>query len=635
MRKNLLILILILLVYNTTLMANPMQSLRSPNNMIELVINQGPKHITAIIKYKDKTVIPEIRFGLQEQNQTFHDNIKCLGFSKKAVIHEQYTAIHGKRSFCSNNGNTFIMNLENSQKKKLDIEFRVYNDGVCFRYVLSDSQTDSLRFINEFTTYRIHQEADHWMQKYIPHYEGDFPHERGNISQGEWGYPALVHYNNCWALLTEANNNRNYCATHLTNVNHNELYEVTYPHKEEGNGIGSTYSTALSPWTSPWRVIILGELKNIVESTLVEDVSDPCLLTETDWIQPGPASWIYWAYNHGTKDYKTCCEYVDLAATMHWKYVLFDWEWDQMQNGGTLSDAARYATSKGIKPLIWYNSGGKHNRVLSTPRDRLITTENRNREFKRLKEMGFSGIKVDFFESDKQHMINYYLDILEDAAKHKLMVNFHGCTLPRGWSRTYPHLMSMEAVYGAEQYNNSSYMTTAAARLNSTYPFTRNVVGPMDYTPVAFTNSQHPHHTSNTHELALSVIFESGIQHWADRPEGFYQLSDEAKSFMSTVPVAWDDTRFIEGFPGKYIVLARRKGTTWYLAGINGTDSHGKLCISLDFLQDTDYQMVLFSDGKENSQIRSQHKQVSRTDSIEIEWKAEGGFVACLKCNSN
>lgn len=312
MRKNLLIPILILLVYNTTLMANSIQSLCSPNNMIELVINQEPKHITAIIKYKDKTVIPEIRLGLQEQNQTFHDNIKCLGFSKKAVIHEHYTAIHGKRSFCSNTGNTFTMHLENSQKKKLNIEFRVYNDGICFRYVLSDSQTDSLRFINEFTTYRIHREADHWMQKYVPHYEGDFPHEKGNISQGKWGYPALVHYNNCWALLTEANNNRNYCATHLTNVNHDELYEVTYPHKEEGNGIGSTSPTALSPWTSPWRVIILGELKNIVESTLVEDVSDPCLLSETDWIQPGSASWIYWAYNHGTKDYKTCCEYVDL-----------------------------------------------------------------------------------------------------------------------------------------------------------------------------------------------------------------------------------------------------------------------------------------------------------------------------------
>lgn len=228
-------------------------------------------------------------------------------------------------------------------------------------------------------------------------------------------------------------------------------------------------------------------------------------------------------------------------------------------------------------------------------------------------------------------MVNYYLDILEDAAKHKLMVNFHGCTLPRGWSRTYPHLMSMEAVYGAEQYNNSPYMTTAASRLNCTYSFTRNVVGPMDYTPVAFTNSQHPHHTTNTHELALSIIFESGIQHWADRPEGFYQSSDEVKSFMSKVPTAWDDTRFIEGYPGEYIVLARRKGTTWYLAGINGTTSHKKLTVVLDFLQDANYQMELFTDGKKATQICTSCNQVSKYDKIETEWLPEGGFVACFK----
>ena len=523
------------------------------------------------------------------------------------------------------------MYLENPQKQKLDIEFRVYNDGVCFRYALSENQSDSLLFINEFTTYRIHRESDRWMQKYVPHYEGDFPHEKGNVSQGEWGYPALIRHNGCWALLTEANIDRNYCATHLTNTAHSEFYQIAYPHREEGNGVGSIHPATQTPWFSPWRVIILGELKNIVESTLVEDVSTPCFLTETDWILPGSASWIYWAYNHGTKDYRKCCEYVDLAASMHWKYVLFDWEWDQMQNGGTLEDAADYAVSKGVKPLIWYNSGGTHNRVSSTPRDRLITKENRNREFRRLKEMGFAGIKVDFFESDKQHMVNYYLDILEDAAKHKLMVNFHGCTLPRGWSRTYPHLMSMEAVYGAEQYNNSPYMTTAASRLNCTYPFTRNVVGPMDYTPVAFTDSQHPHRTTYAHELALSVIFESGIQHWADRPEGFYQLPDEVKSFMSNVPAAWDDTRFIEGYPGEYVVLARRKGTTWYLAGINGTTSHKKLTVALDFLQDGNYQMNLFTDGKEATRIRALCSRVGKSDKLETEWLPEGGFVACIK----
>lgn len=631
MLKNLFIFILLLLASNMSLIAKPLKSFYSPDRNIQLVIDKEQEHIMATVQYQGRIIIPEIRFGIQEQQHTFHSGMKCLGFSDETIIREQYSAIHGKRSYCSNIGNAFTMYLENPQKQKLNIEFRLYNDGVCFRYALSDNQLDSLCFINEFTTYRIHREADRWMQKYVPHYEGDFPHEKGNVSQGEWGYPALIRHNECWALLTEANLDRNYCATHLTNTAHCEFYQVAYPHEEEGNGVGPIYPVTQTPWHSPWRVIILGELKNIAESTLVEDVSLPCSLAETDWIQPGSASWVYWAYNHGTKDYRICCEYVDLAASMKWDYVLFDWEWDQMQNGGNLEEAANYAISKGIKPLIWYNSGGAHNRVSSTPRDRLITEENRNKEFRKLKEMGFAGIKVDFFESDKQHMINYYIDILKDAAKHKLMVNFHGCTLPRGWSRTYPHLISMEAVYGAEQYNNSPYMTMAASRMNCIFPFTRNVVGPMDYTPVAFTNSQHPHRTTYTHELALSVIFESGIQHWADKPEGFYQLSDEVKSFMSTVPAAWDETRFIEGYPGEYVVIVRRKGTTWYLAGINGTTSHKKLTVALDFLLDTNYQMNLFADGKESTQIRTFGRQVSRTDKLETEWLPEGGFVACIK----
>lgn len=631
MFRKLFISLLLLLANNMPLPAKCLQSFYSPDRNIRLVINKEQEGIFATVQYQRRTIIPEIRFGIQEQKQTFYGSTKCLGFSEETVIREQYSAIHGKRNSCSNIGNAFTMYLENPQKQKLNIEFKVYNDGVCFRYVLSEKQPDSLRFINEFTTYRIPREADRWIQKYVPHYEGDFPYEKGNVSQGEWGYPALIRHNECWALLTEANIDRNYCATHLTNTTHNEYYQVAYPNKEEGNGVGSIHPVTETPWSSPWRVIILGELKNITESTLVQDVSLPCSLVETDWIQPGSASWIYWAYNHGTKDYRICREYVDLATSMNWEYVLFDWEWDQMQNGGNLEDAANYAISKGVKPLIWYNSGGTHNRVSSTPRDRLITQENRNKEFRKLKEMGFAGVKVDFFESDKQHMINYYLDILEDAAKYELMVNFHGCTLPRGWSRTYPHLISMEAVYGAEQYNNSPYMTTAAPRLNCIYPFTRNVVGPMDYTPVAFTNSQHPHCTTYAHELALSVIFESGIQHWADRPEGFYQLSHEAKSFMSNVPTAWDDIRFIEGYPGEYVVLARRKGTTWYLAGINGTTSHKKFTAVFDFLQDANYQMNLFTDGKEATQIRTFCSQVSKSDKIEIEWLSEGGFVACFK----
>ena len=188
---------------------------------------------------------------------------------------------------------------------------------------------------------------------------------------------------------------------------------------------------------------------------------------------------------------------------------------------------------------------------------------------------------MDFFLPDGHEMVDYYLDILEDAARHHLLVDFHGCTIPRGWSRTWPNLMSMEAVYGAEWYNNNRRMTNAAAAHNATLPFTRNVIGPMDYTPCTFTDSQNPHITTDCHELALSILFESGLQHMADRPEAYLGLPEPVRSLLSGLPSAWDDTRLLAGYPGQSTVIARRSGDTWYIAGINGTNE--ELTIEPDY----------------------------------------------------
>jgi hypothetical protein len=207
-----------------------------------------------------------------------------------------------------------------------------------------------------------------------------------------------------------------------------------------------------------------------------------------------------------------------------------------MSNGGNIIDVVNYARSKGIKPLLWFNSGTSW--LSPTPVDCLLTHTKRVKEFKWLNKIGVYGIKVDFFAGDQQDMMQYYIGILKDAAQYHLMVNFHGCTVPTGWSRTYPNLMTMEAVYGAEWYNNAPVLTNKAAVHNTTLPFIRNVVGPMDYTPVTFSNSQHPHITTYGHELALSVVFESGIQHFADRPSAYESLPPKPKEFLEHVPVS-------------------------------------------------------------------------------------------------
>src|SRR5690606_18010595 len=365
----------------------------------------------------------------------------------------------------------------------------------------------------------------------------------------DWCYPALfnnVKDDTTWYLIHEADLDRSYAATKLDNTLTNSKYKVTLPGPEEG--VGEPLPVINLPWKSPWRVIIMGSLAEVVESNLVYDVSRPSVLTDTDWIKPGVVSWNYWSNNHGTKDYQIVTKFADLAAEMDWPYTLLDWEWDQMANGGNLEDAIKYIHSIGVKPLMWYNSG-MFKWVTSTPVDRMKTNESRMKEFAMLNKLGVYGIKVDFFLSEKQDMINYYIDILEDAAKFKIMVYFHGCIVPRGWQRTYPHLMTYESARGAEWYNNGPELTTTAPEHNNILPFTRNIVGSMDYTPVTFTNSQFTHITSYGHELALSVVFESALQHMADRPEGYQNLPDAPKTFLKHVPSTWDETKLLDGYP--------------------------------------------------------------------------------------
>jgi len=585
----------------------------SPDSRLRAELTQASTRTYLTIYRADNTQMVKTQLGLNTSIGNFTSNLVLLSATDPEIISETYENRHGKQLHVTAEANRLVAHYVNAKEQPMDIELRAYNDGIAFRYMLPNAEKQTIKFTSEATAYTIPQTAHRWLQQFVTSYEGDFPYQASGGKQGAWGYPALFEVKNTFMLITEANASRMYCSTHLDNSSSSSSYKVAYPYSWEGNSQGDVNPTwSGENWVSPWRLAIIGDLKDVVESTLVEDVSDATTMTDTDWIEPGRAAWIYWAYNHGTKDYKICCQYVDLAVKMGWEYVLFDWEWDAMTNGGKLEDAVAYAKKKGIKVLMWYNSGGPHNQVGATPRDRMLTHENRVKEFAWLKKLGVVGVKIDFFESDKQSMMAYYLDILKDAADVKMLVNFHGSTVPRGWSRTWPHLMSMEAVFGAEQYNNGDYMTGNGARINCLLPYTRNVIGPMDYTPVAFTNSQHPHTTTFAHELALSVAFESGIQHWADRPEGFYALPDEAQWHMMQVPVAWDEIRFLTGYPGKDFVVARRCGEHWCIGGLNGEKKAKTFDLSFDFLSaTTPLLLTLYADGADEKTFSITHYAIS------------------------
>ena len=537
------------------------QKVASPNGKLSLeTVGEGLR-----LSYENQLVldIPEVGY----EGQTAKP---ALCFVQK--VKADYQMLAGKRLHATNEANEYATPLGKNTK----LVVRLYNDGLAFRYELSQLADELLP--KEKTTYRIPEGVNRWFQQWTDAYEGFFPLTTsyktlpvrsfsGTFKSADgwnirWGYPALIEpRDGVFALLSEANIERLQSASCL--YNEGELYRVT----PDANTLHIT-----DDWHSPWRVAIVGGLADIVESTLITDVSEPCRLTDTSWIHPGVVSWIYWAYNHGSDDYNIICKYIDMAATLHLPYMLIDAEWDRMKDGKTVEDAVNYAKSKGVKPMIWYNSSVGWVDGAPTPKYRLNKPEDREKEFAWCEKIGVAGVKIDFFSGDNQMNMDYCLDLLECAAKHHLLVNFHGATVPRGWQRTYPNLLSTEAVYGAEWYNNVPTFTKQAASHNATLPFTRNVIGPMDYTPCAFSDSQHPHITSHAHELALTVLFESGLQHLADRPESFLAQPKEVQDFLSELPAVWDDTRLVMGSPGYFAVLARRSGNTWYVAGINGTD---------------------------------------------------------------
>ncbi|SHM49594.1 Glycosyl-hydrolase 97 C-terminal, oligomerisation [Chitinophaga jiangningensis] len=610
-------------------------TLTSPNGKIKIALHPVQTGTTGAwylsVACGQQEIIPNISLGLTRNDQDFSQQLKFLKAGKPRLVQDTYTALHGKRSACTNTANEVSYSFVNPTGAALNLVVRAYNDGIAFRYEFPE-KSGSYTVTDELTAYTIPNETTRWLEKWNPPNELLYSvMSDTSVQKGEWGYPGLFKskHDSCWFLLHEADLNGSYCGTKLSNLTNAATYKLTFPNPADGNGHGASQPVIQLPWQSPWRVIILGSLADVVASTLVDDVSAPAVVKETDWIKPGIASWNYWSSNHGTMDYKIVCAFADLAAAMNWPYTLLDWEWDAMGNGGKLEDAIRYIHSKGLKPLMWYNSGGPHTSVSSTPRNRLLTHESRVKEFTWLKQLGVAGIKVDFFESEKQEMIQYYLDILKDAADFKILVYFHGCLVPRGWSRTYPHLLTYEAVRGAEWYNYDPAFTTAAPIHNTILPFTRNVVGAMDYTPVTFTNSQFPHITSYGHELALSIVFESGMLHMADRPDGYEQLPDAAKSFLKNVPVAWDDTRLLDGYPGKNMILARRKGSSWYIGAISAALGEETKAIPFNFLPEgVKYRLTLITDGAHDKVLSTRYEVVDKSSTIDVKLLRRGGFVA-------
>ncbi len=426
-------------------------------------------------------------------------------------------------------------------------------------------------------------------------------------------------------------------AIHLQPEAPGGLYRARLPEADETYGVAPQHASVTLPWVSPWRVIVVGDRAGAIpDSTLVTDLARPSEQPDTSWIKPGVASWSWWSDMSSPNDYARLVPFVDAAAKLGWSYSLIDLGWHQMQGGGDIKKLVDYAAAKNVGLIVWYNSAGRHNQVPDAgPKDLMNDPMLRDAEFARIAALGIKGVKVDFMQSDKQYVIALYHDIIRDAARHKLLINFHGATVPRGWERTYPNLLTMEAVRGGEQYWDRNFAENAQM-FHTIYVFTRNAIGPMDYTPTVLTDpgATNPglqkHLTTNAHELALLVVFQSGIQHVIDPAASLVSQPAFVQDYLTNLPTAWDESRVIAGAPGELAVVARRSGPTWFVAGINGRTAPQAIQVPLAFLGAGEFSLTLITDGATTHEFVHATRSTQAGNHLDLVLAGRGGFAARL-----
>lgn len=587
-----------------------------------------------------REILQPAPLGLVLKEGDFSRGLRLREASAVKTVKDRYELLTGKRRHNEYLGNRREFHLVDGKDRRLDIFFQVSNDGVAFRYRFPDSDKAIHHLREEATAFHFAKDTRAWLQpmsvaktgfaqtnpSYEEYYLQDVAVGTPTPLGAGWVYPALFRSGDTWVLLSEGSLSRGHAGSRLLDGKTAGEYRIGFPDPRENFQNGAVNPEFSLPWQSPWRIIAIGSLKTIAESTLGTDLAAPPSHPSATPIVPGKASWSWPLLGDDQTTYDVQKRFIDYAADMGWRYTLIDSMWDSQIGYERVGELIEYARSKNVAILLWYNSAGSWNQAHQTPRDRMLTRASRQQEFKRLKAMGVAGLKIDFFGGDGQSFINYYLDIMEDAAPYGLLLNFHGATLPRGWQRTYPNLMTMESVRGLEfvtfEQTNADQAPAHAAML----PFARNVFDPMDFTPMVLDKiNKIERRTTPAFELAQSVLFVSGIQHYAEIPEGMAKAPDYVREFLRGVPSIWDDSRYIAGYPGKQAVFARRGDGHWYVAGINAEAQAKSLELDLSELGAVG-SGTLIADG--DGPLSFRREEVRLTDGkLRIDVPARGGFV--------
>lgn len=643
MKKIILNTAFLILVVARLANAQTQYQLSSPDQSLLVSVSIKNKALTYTISRNAEQVLNHSALGLVRADADFSKDLSLLSVSKNELVKDSYVLKNSKRLNHQYLANKKVFHLQNAAAKKMDVIFQVSDDGVAFRYYFPDQDQEIKQITEEKTSFHFFESTKAWMQpmsvaktgweatnpSYEEYYQKAIAVGTAAPTEAGWVYPALFNYKNTWLLVSETGLDDNYCGTRLQQNSANGNYQIGLPDKREAYTGQNVNPESALPWYTPWRIIAIGSLKKITESTLGTDLAYPAKagINPADFAL-GKASWSWIMLKDNSITYDIQKKYIDFAADMHWEYCLIDVNWDRNIGYEKMQELADYAKQKNVALLLWYNSAGDWNTVKYTPKNKLNNREERLKEFALLQKMGIKGIKIDFFGGDGQSMIRYYHQLLEDAAKYKLSVNCHGATLPRGWQRTYPNLVTMESIKGMEFITFDQKNADEEPFHATTIPFTRNIFDPMDFTPMNLSKIVNINRkTTSAFELALPVIFQSGVQHLAESPEGMSTVPAYVKSFLQSFPASWNNTQLIDGYPGKFVVMARQAGSKWYIAGINGENTDK--IINIDFSKFNAKTAEIITDAEEGSNFITGAIDLKIPHPIKM--KPFGGFVIVVE----
>lgn len=620
-------------------------SVASPNGWLKFAIDNSDGSPSYAVTYTGIEIMLDSPLGLVADYGDFSKDLKLVAV-KRGTIDKKYHLDRIKKSDNRFEANSLECEFVNPEGNRMILEVQVAHCNIAFRYrLLKPDGRGAVRVMDESTGFHLPPYATGFLtpqsdamvgwKRTKPSYEEEYIIDAPIDTKSKYGhgftFPAVFRIaDKAWTLVSETGVDRNYCGSRLSDPE-NGVFTLEFPMPEENNGNGTVEPAFSLPGVTPWRLITVGHSpRPLAQTTLPWDVVEEKYPASIDY-KPGKSTWSWILWQDDAINMEDSKKYIDLASEMGYPYTLIDAGWDKTMGREGIENLVEYGKEKGVAPFLWYSSSGYWNDIEQSPINKMDDPTARKAEMKWMKEAGVKGIKVDFFGGDKQETMRLYEDILSDANDNGLMVIFHGCTLPRGWERMYPNYVGSEAVLASENMIFSQHFCDNEAVNATLHPIIRNAAGAMEYGGT-FLNKRlnrgndggNRRMTSDAFQLALAVIYQSPVQNFALAPNNLTDADPIALDFMREVPTLWDDVALLEGYPGKFVVISRRSGDKWYVAGINAEKETKELTLNLDVLGEG--KAVMISDGKKGK-LRKEEITIGKDRKRKVSIPHASGFV--------